>query len=387
TSGNTGLGLALIGIDRGYDVILVMPDKMSPEKMNLVKAMGCEVVVCPTEVEPDDPRSYYSVSKRLASEIEGAFLANQYFNPANPIAHYQTTGPEIWEQTEGKITHFFCGVGTGGTISGTGKYLKEKNPNIKIIGIDPFGSILAHYHKNRNEDIEAKSYKIEGVGEDIIPSTVDFDIIDEFVTVNDKEAFDLTHRLAKEEGMMVGGSSGMAAAGAVKYLSENAKQSDFGVVLLPDTGERYLGKVFSKSWLSSNGFLPPPESILELLGSKSANLPDLITIELDSTIDYTIGKMKKFDIDQVLILRPEPLILSKKEIFRALLSKTSPTEPVSILQMTPITTLDLKSDLDDLISKLKQVDQVLIMDEDEPYGFVSREDIFNNFPVEVLISY
>jgi len=384
TSGNTGLGLALIGIDRGYNVKLVMPDKMSPEKMNLVKAMGCDVVVCPTDVEPDDPRSYYSVSKKLAEDIDGAFLANQYFNEANPLAHYLTTGPEIWEQTDGKITHFFAGVGTGGTISGVGRYLKEQNPDIKIIGVDPKGSILAHYHATKNKDIEAKSYKVEGVGEDIIPATVNFEVIDDFVTVNDKESFDWTREVALKEGMLVGGSSGLAVAGAHKYAENHPDEEYYAVILLPDTGERYLGKVFSESWLRANEFMPAPQTIEDILGARSANLPDLIAIEPDRPISYAIEKMKKFDVDQVLVTGENPKVLTKNEIFRSILDKTSSKQPVAGLNLQPIKSIPIDTDLREVLEELKYQDELLILQNGEPRGYISKQDIFNNLPVSKI---
>ncbi len=253
TSGNTGMGLALCGVVRGYRVILTMPDKVSTEKRLMLQAMGAEVVITPTEVSADDPRSYYSVAKKIADETPNSLLANQYFNPENPAAHYRSTGPEIWEQTGGAIDAFVAGVGTGGTISGVARYLKEQNPNVRIIGADPVGSILKHYHET-GEMAEPHQYLTEGIGEDIIPANVHFELIDEFRTVTDKDAFRITRSLGREEGLLVGGSCGAA----VWVAFEVAKEFDPGktvVVLLPDTGERYLSKVHNEEWLKSHGML------------------------------------------------------------------------------------------------------------------------------------
>jgi cystathionine beta-synthase len=380
TSGNTGLGLALIGIQRGYKVILIMPDKMSPEKMNIVKAMGCEVIVCPAEVEPEDPRSYYSVSKKIAGETPGAFYANQYHNDANPEAHYLSTGPEIWKQTEESITHFVAGLGTGGTISGTAKYLKEKNPDIKIIGIDPLGSILAHFHKYRNMEVKAKGYKVEGVGEDIIPSNVHFDLIDEVVTVNDKESFDWTWKLAKEDGMLVGGSSGLAVAGAYKYFKENNQDNTRAVVLLPDTGERYLGKVFSEAWLRANGFLPKVTSVNELLGSKTANLPPLITLTQNDTLGDAFDKIQKFKINQIIIETKDKYLqlLTKSEVYNLILSNVSFETKISKLPLEDIHFVDITTDYEELRSILIEKEIIIVTDMDSPIGVITRQDLIDN---------
>lgn len=250
TSGNTGMGLAMTAIVKGYKCICVMSSKQSVDKVNMLKAMGVEVVVCPADVGPDDPRSYYSVANKLAKERPGAVLGNQYHNPANFETHYRTTGPEIWEQMEGKIDYYAAGVGTGGTVSGTSKFLKEKNQNLKTFGIDPVGSILTEY-KRSGKLSEAHPYLIEGVGEDIIPDNVRFEFIDEFVQVNDQEAITCLHRLAKEEGIFAGSSCGMAVAGALKA----AAKLDGGrmLVILPDGGSKYLGKFFNNEWLASKG--------------------------------------------------------------------------------------------------------------------------------------
>ena len=250
TSGNTGIGLAIACILKGYKLIVTMPDKMSREKIDLLKAYGAEVIICPTAVEPDDPQSYYSVARRIAEE-QGAYLPDQYSNPANPEAHYLTTGPEIWEQTGGELDAFVCGVGTGGTITGTGRFLKEKNPNVKVVGVDPEGSMLYTAFYNQPHDVHP--YLIEGIGEDLIPKTLDFSVIDEMIRVNDRESFLMTRELLQKEGLFVGISSGSAVVGALRYAEKMGEGTL--VVLLPDSGRNYLGKVFSDEWMRAQGFL------------------------------------------------------------------------------------------------------------------------------------
>lgn len=252
TSGNTGVGLALYSIQRGYKFVFVLPDKQSKEKIKNLEAFGAEVVICPTNVEPDDPRSYYSVAKELSTKIENSYYVNQYYNLLNQEAHYKTTGPEIWEQTGGGFDIFMAGVGTGGTISGNGKYFKEQNKNIKVVGVDIEGSILAHYHKT-GEMIEAKSYILEGIGEDIIPSNLDFSIIDDFVTIDDKGSFLMTRKLLTHEGIYAGGSSGAAILGAINYAKtlETPKKI---LVILPDSGNRYTSKIYNDTWMKENGY-------------------------------------------------------------------------------------------------------------------------------------
>ncbi|MHA2170120.1 MAG: pyridoxal-phosphate dependent enzyme [Candidatus Kariarchaeaceae archaeon] len=384
TSGNTGLGLALVAIQRGYQVILVLPDKMSPEKINLVQAIGCKVIVCPSDVEADDPRSYYSVAKRIADETEGGYLANQYFNTANPLAHYLTTGPEIWKQTNGKITHFIAGVGTGGTISGVGKYLKEKNPNVKIIGIDPEGSILAHYHQFRNTDIKARSYRVEGVGEDIIPGTIDFDIIDEMVTVDDQASFEWTRDLARKDGLLLGGSSGLAAAGAEKYFETHDSSEDYSVVILfPDTGERYLGKVFSDSWLRAHGFFPPPTSIREILDAKPANLPPLICVKNSQNLMDALEKLRKFRINQLIVEFPDntPQLLLKNSLYNHLLSGSSPNDRIDTVELKSLQIIDINLSLPELIHEIVHHDVVLLLEDGNYLGILTKQDIIDNMSV------
>ncbi len=252
TSGNTGVGLALVCAIKGYKMIFTMPDKVSKEKEMLLRAFGAEVIRCPTEVPPDDERSYYKVAEKLNKEIENSFIPNQYFNPSNPEAHYLTTGPEIWEDTEGKITHFVCGIGTGGTITGVAKFLKEKKPDVKIIGVDPEGSIYhEEFYKTHGE---IHQYKVEGIGEDFLPPTCDLSLIDEIIVVDDRTSFEIARKLAKEEGILAGGSSGSALYAALK-IAKKLDENALVVVLLPDTGRNYLSKFYDDEWMKEQGFL------------------------------------------------------------------------------------------------------------------------------------
>jgi len=305
TSGNTGMGLAIAGVIKGYKCIFVTNDKQSKEKVDLLKAVGAEVVVCPTDVEPEDPRSYYSVSKRLSREIPNAFYANQYHNPANSLAHYETTGPEIWDQTEGKITHLLVGVGTGGTISGVGKYLKEQNPDIKIIGIDTYGSALKKYHETGEfDESEVYTYITEGIGEDIIPSCVDFSVIDQFEKVTDKDGLIYQRRLAREEGIMVGNSAGSAVAGLVQ-LQDQFSKDDVVVIIFHDHASRYVGKAFNDEWMRERGFMAPKKlaTAIDMIESHK-DLP-LLTVNENDKIEDAVNLMDKYGISQMPVVNDD----------------------------------------------------------------------------------
>jgi cystathionine beta-synthase len=301
TSGNTGIGLALVGAVRGYKLVFTITDKQSKEKVDLLKALGAEVIVCPTAVEPDDPRSYYSVAKRLASEIPNSFYPNQYQNPMNPQAHYRTTGPEIWEDSQGKITHFVCGLGTGGTISGVGRYLKDKNPGVKVIGVDPIGSLYYEYVKTGKVG-KAKTYVVEGIGEDIFPATMDFKVLDDVVQVTDQECFVWARRLVKQEGVFTGGSGGGCVSGALRVAKPLPKGS-FVVAFLPDTGMRYLSKVYSDEWMRERGYVdsevPLTAEDVVKVKHKAGKVRELILARPDQTVYHALHTMQTQDISQL----------------------------------------------------------------------------------------
>ena len=301
TSGNTGMGLALVAIIKGYKLICVISDKQSKEKMDILRAVGAKVVVCPTDVEPTDPRSYYSVSRRLAEETPNSWYVNQYDNPSNAIAHYEQTGPEIWEQTDGKITHFVVGVGTGGTISGVAKYLKEKNPNIKIWGIDTYGSVFKKYHETGIfDENEIYSYITEGIGEDILPKNVDFSLIDGFTKVTDKDAAIYTRKIALEEGIFVGNSAGAAIKGLLQ-LKEHFKPEDVVVVLFHDSGSRYVGKMFNDDWMRERGFLEEEVTKAEDVIKDHIEKP-LIVVRTEELVSHAIERMRKYKISQIPVI-------------------------------------------------------------------------------------
>jgi cystathionine beta-synthase len=301
TSGNTGIGLALVGAVRGYKLVFTITDKQSKEKVDLLKALGAEVIVCPTAVEPDDPRSYYSVAKKLAKEIPNSFYPNQYENPMNPEAHYQTTGPEIWEDSAGKISHFVCGMGTGGTISGVGRYLKEKNPNVRIIGVDPIGSLYYEFAKTGKIG-KAKTYVVEGIGEDIFPATMDFKVLDDVVQVNDQECFIWARRLVKQEGIFTGGSGGGCLSGALRVAKTLPKGAFVGA-FLPDTGMRYLSKVYSDEWMRERGYTDSevPLTAEDVVNAKhkTGKVRDLIVAGPDQTVFHALHTMQTQDISQL----------------------------------------------------------------------------------------
>jgi cystathionine beta-synthase len=307
TSGNTGMGLALVAVTRGYKVVFTINDKQSREKIDLLKAFGAEVIVCPTAVEPEDPRSYYSVAKKLAKEIPNSYYPNQYENPMNPEAHYHTTGPEIWKDTEGKITHFVCGMGTGGTISGVGKYLREKNPKVQIIGVDPIGSLYYEFVKSGTVG-KALTYVVEGIGEDFFPKTMNLKIMDDVIQVNDEECFVWARRLAKQEGIFTGGSGGGCVSGALK-VAKNGKKGDMIVAFLPDSGSRYLSKIYNDGWMREHGYTDAEVAIsaADVIRVKAHNgkKRELIIVRPYQTVFHALHTMQKQDISQLPVFEEE----------------------------------------------------------------------------------
>ncbi len=320
TSGNTGMGLALVAIIKGYKLVCVLSDKQSKEKMDILRAVGAEVHVCPTNVPPDDPRSYYSVSKSLAEETPNSWYVNQYDNPSNAKAHYLSTGPEIWEQTEGKLTHFVVGVGTGGTISGVGKYLKEKNPNIKIWGIDTYGSVFKKYHETGIfDENEIYPYITEGIGEDILPENVNFDLIDKFEKVTDKDAAVWQRKIAKEEGIFVGNSAGSAIKGLLQ-MGKELTEDDVVVVLFHDHGSRYVGKMFNDDWMRERGFLEEEKTnALDLIKDHAGK--HLVTVSQDDPISQAILLMNQYGISQIPVVGDSKFVgsLTDNKLFASLL--------------------------------------------------------------------
>ncbi len=311
TSGNTGMGIALAAVVKGYKCIFTSSDKQSKEKFDILRAMGAEVIVCPTNVAPDDPRSYYSVAEKLSKEIPNSFWCNQYDNLSNTQAHYESTGPEIWSQTEGKITHLVVGVGTGGTVSGTAKYLKEQNPNIKVWGIDTYGSVFKKYHETGVfDEKEIYPYITEGIGEDILPKNVDFSLIDHFEKVSDKDAAVFARRMAKEEGLFMGYSCGSAVAGAIQ-LKEHFTKDDVVVVILHDHGSRYVGKIYNDDWMRDRGFLEADFKVADLIRMKDAE--PFISIPSEGTVREAMNIMKSNDISQMPVLDGQEIVGSINE--------------------------------------------------------------------------
>jgi len=307
TSGNTGMGLALAAVVNGYKAIFTITDKQSNEKIDLLKAMGAQVIVCPTAVEPDDPRSYTSVAKKLAREIPNSFHANQYDNPANPAIHFETTGPEIWEDSEGRVTHLIAGMGTGGTITGIGRYLKKQNPDVKIIGVDPVGSILYEFFHHGTMG-KAETYKVEGIGEDILPKALDFSVIDDILQVTDKDSFLWARKLARMEGIFAGGSAGTALAGAIRILP-SLTEKDFVVVFIPDTGMRYLSKVYNDEWMRDNRYFESglPLTAADIVQAKAAmgQPQELVKLAPSDPLDEALDTMQANDFSQLPVFEDE----------------------------------------------------------------------------------
>lgn len=363
TSGNTGMGLALAAIVKGYKLICTLADKQSKEKMDILRAMGAEVIVCPTNVESDDPRSYYSVAKKLNEEIPNSFYPNQYDNLSNRTAHYEQTGPEIWEQTEGKITHLVVGVGTGGTISGTAKYLKEKNPNVKIWGIDTYGSVFKKYHETGEfDENEIYSYITEGIGEDILPENVDFDLIDHFEKVTDKDGVIMTRRLAREEGFFMGNSAGSAVAGLLQ-LKDQLKENDVVVVIFHDHGSRYVGKMFNDDWVRDRGFFETEKmnaiNLIKTHGNKK-----LITASPQEHLSDVLDKMNQYNISQVPVVHEGEYIgsINDSELYSKLVQDPSlKSGTVEAVMEPPYEFIDGNASLEEISEKINKENRAVMV--------------------------
>ncbi|MBM7771876.1 cystathionine beta-synthase [Actinokineospora baliensis] len=382
TSGNTGVGLALVAQRKGYKCVFVCPDKVSEDKRNVLKAYGAEVVVCPTAVAPEHPDSYYNVSDRLVREIEGAWKPNQYANPQNPASHYHSTGPELWRQTAGKITHFVAGVGTGGTISGTGRYLKDVSGGaVQVIGADPEGSVYSGG--------TGRPYLVEGVGEDFWPEAYDRTVADEIIAVSDAESFEITRRLAREEGLLVGGSCGMAAAAALR-LAKQLGPDDVVVVLLPDGGRGYLSKVFNDPWMAQYGFLPPEHSgatVGDVLRRKSASgntIPDFVHAHPTETVADAVAILREFGVSQMPVVNAEPPVMAaevvgavnERDLLDALFTgKAALADRLDRHMSGPLPTIGAGEQVSMAMKALTDADGALVLVDGKPAGVVTRQDL------------
>ncbi|WP_103026581.1 pyridoxal-phosphate dependent enzyme [Salinibacter altiplanensis] len=390
TSGNTGAGLAITAIAKGYRCIFTTTDKQSPEKVDVLRGLGAEVLVCPTNVEPDDPRSYYSVARRLSEEIPNSVYLNQYDNPANAKAHYETTGPELWEQTEGDITHFVAGAGTGGTISGTARYLKEQGEDVNVIGVDPGGSVFHKYfHEGVFDEDEIYPYFTEGVGEDILPENMDFDVVDDFVEVNDKAAMQMTRRLAQEEGLFIGQSCGMAVAGTLQWVEahrEALSPDDVVVVLLPDSGFRYLSKTYNDDWMQDHGFLEKsPDVTADKVLNGQPGEADVIAAAPDDNLGDVIETMTDQSISQMPVLDEEQEVvgsITETRILNELIEDAESREaPVREIMGTPFPVVPASLHLEHLSAYLEEEAGAVLVDHGPErqgdYSILTKSDLIS----------
>ena len=379
TSGNTGVGLAIAAAIKGYKCIFTMPDKMSQEKVRLLKAFGAEVIVTPTAVPPDHPDNYVQTAKRIVADTPGAILADQFFNPVNPDVHYNTTGPEIWEQTEGKITHLIGAAGTGGTISGAGKYLKEKNPQLKVITGDPAGSIFASYHRT-GEKGDGAPYKVEGIGNDKLPSTLWFDVIDEIRTIGDRDAFTFGRRLTREEGLFVGGSAGLIVKVAHDVAHEVNDANALVVCILPDTGERYLSKMYNEEWLRENRLMEPERlTARDLVSRKDGNAPPLVTVARQTSTREALSLITEYDISQLPVCDDGECVGSVAEstvMARIIEDPTILERPIETFMDAALPVIDAETPMSGIGRLLtKRTPAVLVRADGKLTGIVTRYDM------------
>src|ERR1700728_534174 len=379
TSGNTGIGLAIVAQEKGYKCLFVCPDKVSQDKISVLRAYGADVVVCPSSVAPDHPDSYYSVSDRLAAQTEGGWKPNQYTNPDNPGSHYQTTGPEIWEQTEGKVTHFVAGIGTGGTLSGTGRYLKEvSGGRVRIVGADPEGSVYSGGG--------GRPYLVEGVGEDIWPETYDKNICDQIIAVSDAESFRMTRRLAREEALLVGGSSGLAAVAALR-VAKTAGPDDVIVVLLPDGGRGYLSKIFNDEWMADYGFLSSETAeprIADVLEGKRSGLPEFVHAHPDETVRVAIETLREYNVSQLPVMKEEPPVMAaevvgsivERDLLDALVSgRARPQDPLGDHMSAPLPMVGSGEAVSRAVHAMEKAGAAVVLVEGKPAGMITRQDV------------
>ena len=379
TSGNTGMGLALAAIIKGYKLICTVADKQSKEKIDILRAMGAEVRICPTNVPAEHPESYYSVSERLNKEIPNSFYPYQYDNLSNRKAHYETTGPEIWEQTEGKITHFVVGVGTGGTISGVAKFLKEKNPDIKIWGIDTYGSVFKKYHETGEfDENEIYSYITEGIGEDILPKNVDFDLIDKFEKVTDKDGALATRELAKKEGLFLGYSGGSAFQG-LKQLKDELTEDDVVVVLFHDHGSRYVGKVFNDDWMRERGFLDEKQKTAKEL-IQSHKDKGLVTLKTEELVKHAIEKMKKYDISQIPVVLDDKFVgaVEESELFKMIVDNPGVKDtPVKDIMGDTYPVVDENTTMEEIAKLINKSNGAALVNVDNKWHIITQFDVID----------